>query len=260
MSGRQYRFHSTEWILGLVYEYFNRYHFEMLGIVDDSFTVNRLRTKRFCRYLSQIWRDTAIPFECKSRANHISDELCCELRDAGCFQIHIGVESFDEGVLKKIAKEVTITQIIDAIHKIRKNGVIPYCSFIIGNPGDTRETIARTVIFAKLLIDYGIAKSGVAYATPFPGTKLFLDADDLGIKKMSRSWRKYNYWDPIFETSEFTTSDLRKAMNWFEEGGLDDSKWLGVSESAFDEIESQVVSLASSVQQEQTREVAANAR
>jgi radical SAM superfamily enzyme YgiQ (UPF0313 family) len=256
MSGRRYRFHSTEWILGLVYEYFNRYRFDMLGIADDSFTVNRLRAKRFCRYLSQIWKDDSIPFECKSRANHISDELCNELSNAGCFQIHIGVESLDESVLKIIKKEITKEQVFKAIYMIRKYGVIPYCSFMIGNPGDTLETIGRTVLFAKLLIDYGIARSGVAYATPFPGTKLFEAADALGLKRMSRSWRKYNYWDPIFETSDFTAGDLRKAMGWFEEGGLGDRRWLGLSDSIVEEVRSQVVSLASQVKQDLTREVA----
>jgi radical SAM superfamily enzyme YgiQ (UPF0313 family) len=218
MSGNHYRFHSAEWLFSLLFEYRARYSFPLMVVMDDTFTVNRRRARYFCRYLDEHWSDSAkLRWTCKSRADGVDDEMCALISQAGCRSMHVGVESADQDVLDSIAKNVTLERVLEALLIARRHGISADCSFIIGHPADTLETIEKTLILARVIRDLNIGHSAIGVATPFPGTRLFEDASELEVDIAVKSWRKYNLSTPIYSTPRFSLNDLRKAALSFDD-------------------------------------------
>ena len=93
------------------------------------------------------------------------------MRDAGCFMLSIGGESGNTQILKTIKKGTKPEYIRDTVELLRKVGISSLVYFLIGLPGETRETIQETVDFAKQINpDY------VEFypATPYPGTEFLI--------------------------------------------------------------------------------------
>jgi radical SAM superfamily enzyme YgiQ (UPF0313 family) len=206
-SGSVYRMHSAEWLFSLVVYYYVKRSFQVLDVLDDTFTVNWRRTKRFCALLKAS--RAQFTMQVKSRVDFIREEVICALSEAGCTAIHIGVESADQAVLDSISKGITLEQVYSTIELMVKYGMRVNASFMIGHPSDTRESIERTLILASVINDLGV--SAVSFATPFPGTRLHRDAARLGVTIAVPSWRKYDTMTPIYFTAAFDLNDLRRA-------------------------------------------------
>lgn len=83
--------------------------------------------------------------------------------------------------------------------------MIPHASFMVGLPGETRETLRQTAEFAKSLdIQYGYH-----YLTPFPGTTLCEKIHKYDLEIITRDWSKYDANDAIVRTSELSPQDIR---------------------------------------------------
>ncbi|ABP66191.1 cobalamin B12-binding domain protein [Caldicellulosiruptor saccharolyticus DSM 8903] len=217
LSGPKYRCHSAEWLASLIYYYYKLLSFKMFGPLDDTFTANRIRLKKFLSYLKIL--EINIPWSCKSRVDVIDGELVEILYKSKCISVHIGVESGDDEVLKSIEKRITVEKVLKAITLLASKGIRAECSFIIGHPSDTLESIERTLILADKLDKCGVAISVMGICTPFPGTKIWnrlkLYELQYGLKIHTYNWRLYDLGTPIFSTNNFTLDDLRRAFFYF---------------------------------------------
>jgi hypothetical protein len=106
---------------------------------------------------------------CSSRAGTLDVELLTWMKNAGCHTLLLGVESGDEELLKEYSKGVTKDQMRKAFSLCRKLGIRTLGHFIIGLPGETEETVRKTVDFAQEL-DCDIASFNIA--VPVLGTPL----------------------------------------------------------------------------------------
>ncbi|HAA03018.1 MAG TPA: hopanoid biosynthesis associated radical SAM protein HpnJ, partial [Syntrophobacteraceae bacterium] len=102
-----------------------------------------------------------------ARAN-TSYETLKAMKEAGCRLLIVGFESGDPTVLKNIKKGVTAEQAREFMRNCRRLGISVHGDFIIGLPGETRETIERTMQFAK---DLDCETIQVSIAHSFPGTE-----------------------------------------------------------------------------------------
>ncbi|MFC1904245.1 radical SAM protein, partial [Chloroflexota bacterium] len=107
-------------------------------------------------------------------------------------------------------KDITLEQVEEAVNLTREVGLQTIGYFMIGSPGETPETISRTIGFAKRLkLDF----AQFAVAVPFPGTKLY----ELYLKNGGENvpWENFVYEGtgnrvtPLFETSALSRTDLR---------------------------------------------------
>ena len=148
----------------------DRYDLDYLLIKDDNFTLNRKRTKEFCKVLKK--RHPGLKWHCMCRVDTVDYDTLAMMKDAGLNDIFLGIESGNDDILKKAAKQVTTAMACKAVESAYKLGIKTYGAFILGLPGDNRETIQQTIDFACSL---PLNMAGFSILIPYPGTKVFDD-------------------------------------------------------------------------------------
>jgi len=220
LSGATYRCHSAEWLISYLYYYHKIYHFGSYSFLDDTFTADKVRLKKFVNYAHQL--KFYLPFICKSRADVISEDISNDLESINCVSVHIGVESGDDDVLKCINKKITLNDVYNAIKFLAFNSIRVECTFILGHPQDTKETLEKTLILANMLNHTEFTTSVIGVCTPFPGTVLWAKQNEYDMKFVINRWTQYNLVTPIFYTNNFCIDDLKKAYYFFN---MVDSKY-----------------------------------
>ncbi|WP_319582637.1 B12-binding domain-containing radical SAM protein [uncultured Pseudodesulfovibrio sp.] len=218
---RKVRFHSAKRVVDELEELVTRFGIREFYFYDDNFTVNRKRTLAICDDI--IRRGLNIRFFIALRADTTDFEVVTALKNAGCFIAWLGVESGDDEILKVIGKGVTREHIIAASDVLREVGLPFFASYIFGHPGDTEETIERTMEVARR-VDANYSKFFIAI--PYPGTKLHALAveRELIVPDDSRDLSRYHTYQNVVanfstlsdeelmarQTSAYEEFDLRK--------------------------------------------------
>lgn len=168
MFGKKFRAHSAEYVVKEIDELVNKYGIEEIEIKDDNFTADPKRVTDICNLL--IKRHYNLIWSCEARVDIASEELFTLMKKAGCWMIQIGVETGDEGVMKAIHKGITLDQVRTAVRLATKAGIKVKGFFMIGHHVDTKETINKTIKFAKSL---GLHAANFTIAVPLEGSELF---------------------------------------------------------------------------------------
>lgn len=132
---------------------------------DDTFNIQKARTIELCSKLKPL----NITWSCTSRVTTDYETLKA-MKEAGCRLLIVGYESGDPQILKNIKKGATVERARDFTRDCHKLGLLVHADFILGLPGETRESIRRTIDFAKEL-DCETIQVSVAHA--YPGTELY---------------------------------------------------------------------------------------
>jgi radical SAM superfamily enzyme YgiQ (UPF0313 family) len=125
---------------------------------DCTFTNNLVWTEKLLREM--IREKIGITWSCDVRADRIPMKIIKLMKAAGCHTICVGSDSADQKILDNIRKNVTVKQIEDAVKNVKKEGLKILLYFTFGHPGETRESIRRSIDFAKKmnpdLVTFGI--------------------------------------------------------------------------------------------------------
>jgi len=132
---------------------------------DDTFTANR----EHARAVAEKLKPLGISWTINARANCDFETLRI-MREAGLRHVVVGYETGNEQILKNIKKGVTKAQAIEFTRNCKKLGLSVHGAFIMGLPGETRETIRETIEFAK---DLDLNSIQASLASPYPGTEFF---------------------------------------------------------------------------------------
>lgn len=209
VSGARYRMRSTKNVVDEIEFLYNKYNITHYFFGDDTFTADETHCVDICREIRR--RGLKIKWEAEARANTVNDFVASEMVKAGCKHVQIGAESGDNYILKTIGKNITTDTIEKAVKTFLKHGTTVVCSFILGNPEDTAETMDKTIEFAIRIkkMAPGFSTCKFSLLTPLPGTPVYINRDKLGIKLISKNWDKYSFMDPIAETKNLTRKDLQ---------------------------------------------------
>lgn len=206
------RFRSPQNIVDEIETTIRRFKIREFFFLDSTFTANMNHTSDICNEIKK--RKVDIKWECRTRVDHVSEDLLKLMKEVGCQRIHYGVESGNPSILKILNKGFTLQQVINAI-KWTKNAKIDVLAyFMIGSPGENRRTIAQSIQFAKKLDpDWAL----FSITVPPCGTVMYERALKQGIIKRDY-WREFilgniNQVPRIaFETNEYTRDDLTKIL------------------------------------------------
>jgi hopanoid biosynthesis associated radical SAM protein HpnJ len=139
---------------------------------DDTFTDDRPRAEAIARGLGKL----GMTWSCNAKAN-VPYETLKVLKEHGLRLLLVGFETGDQQILNNIRKGTRIDRAITFMRDCHALGILVHGTFIVGLPGETRDSIARTIEFAKTLDPYSLQ---VSLAAPYPGTELYRQAQEQG--------------------------------------------------------------------------------
>lgn len=203
--GKTFRVQSPERTLDEVIHYKKQFNIKEISFKDTELTLDK-NLDKLCDLM--IKNKLNIIWSCNGRVNNVNYDLLKKMKKAGCYSITYGIESGNERILKLMKKSITLKQIRKAIEFTRKAGIQIVANFMIGNIGDTKETIEETINFSKSLdIDY----VSFSLATPFPGTEM----RELAIQNkwmLDMSMDSIRYDKCVMNATDLETEELNKCL------------------------------------------------
>jgi radical SAM superfamily enzyme YgiQ (UPF0313 family) len=139
---------------------------------DDTFTDDLPRAEAIAKRLGRL----GITWSVNAKAN-VPAETLAVLRDNGLRLLLVGYESGDQRILNNVKKGVRLDTARRFTRDAKRLGITIHGTFILGLPGETRETIAETIRFAREIDPHTIQ---VSLAAPYPGTALYAEAQRNG--------------------------------------------------------------------------------
>jgi radical SAM superfamily enzyme YgiQ (UPF0313 family) len=149
MTGRKFRLRSVEDVVEEIH-FVQKTFPEVKSIFfeDDTLTVNKERLIAFSNAL--INSDVRIPFAANSRID-LDLETMKVMKAAGCRQLCVGFESGNQDMLNEIQKGTKVDQMESFMENARKAGIIIHGCFMVGFPGETKQTAEQTISLALRL-------------------------------------------------------------------------------------------------------------
>ncbi len=175
-------------------------------VADWTFAVDKKQARTILQ--GMIAEDFGFTWSCLSRVDLMDRELMELIHRAGCDLIEFGVESGNQGMLDRYEKGTKISEIRDAFRWAKELGVSTLATFVLGLPGETRESLEQTLDLA-LEIEPTFCSFNVA--SPRMGTELrhemidsgmIQDADDQ-VLDSSRSL-------PVFSTEALSAEEVQR--------------------------------------------------
>ncbi len=169
VGGHRYRTRSPEHVLGEI-ELLQRSFPQVKEVFfdDDTFTDDRRRAEEIARRLGRL----GVTWSCNAKAN-VPYETLKIMRENGLRLLLVGYESGNQQILNNIKQGVRVDRARQFTKDCRSLGITIHGTFIVGLPGETRETIERTIEYAREINPHSIQ---VSIAAPYPGTALYEQA------------------------------------------------------------------------------------
>ncbi len=202
--GNRIRGYSSDYVIRMIKYLQENYGIKDLFIEDDNFLALRPRLKEICHTI--IDQKIDITFSVMGRIDMVNSEILDLLKRAGCWQINYGLESGSNDILKRLNKNITAEQALETLMMTKKAGIKVKGLFMLGNYGETRETIKTTLEFIKKapMDDFHIT-----CFTPLPGAESWLLAPQYGT--FNPDWRKVSMFAADnFVPNGFTKEELEK--------------------------------------------------
>jgi len=145
--GKKLRFTSVESTLGLFEQGLSRLPVRFMAVKDDTFTASRKRTLAICDAI--IERKMNFLWSCDTRVDSLDEELLYKMRLAGCQMISLGIESGSPEILEAIKKNTDTSRGLEATRAARKYGINVRYYMMLGNRGESPETVRQSVEMVK---------------------------------------------------------------------------------------------------------------
>ena len=198
--GKKVRARSVASILNELEEIYNRYHFNAVAFVDDTFNLFPKRVIEICHGI--IEKKLDLWWWCLSRIDLLlrNEEMVREMVGAGAKSVFIGVESSNPITLKELRKGINVEETVQTVEMLKRNGLEIHASYILGGLHDTVEMIHETIRFAKRL-DTNVAQFSIL--TPYPGTAVYEEVKDR-IFKWRSPWSFFDMQHLVFKHDHLT--------------------------------------------------------
>ena len=210
--GKNVRMRSPQLIIDEIKHIKKRYNINHFIFLDDTLTMNRDHILKICELI--IKEKLNITFEGSTRANLVDEKIIAKLSEAGMIRISFGLESVDENIRKLMRKEVPLESYVIANKITNKYGIETLNSCMIGLPGETKDTIKKTLSFLR--DRYEVKQANISIAVPYPGTELY----DMAKKEMHglklivddfSKFRRYNV--SVMKVGDLSPEDLIRFQN-----------------------------------------------
>lgn len=207
-GSRNVRRRSVENIIGELIRNLEEYKMESAFFADETLTTDRKRIGGICESILEKGLNKRMRWSCSTRVDAVDRELFMLMKKAGCYDMFFGFESADDRILELAGKNITTADMKKAVKIAKELEIAVHGCFILGLPGETKETIEKAWKLAKEL---DIRGTSFPIAVPFPGTRLRAMAEkgEYGLRIISGDWDNYGKQYPgVMEQGELNIEKL----------------------------------------------------
>ncbi len=213
MSGKNVRYRSAEKTIDEIETGIKKYNCRHFMFFDDTFGIDKSRYTLLLESIIARGKNREISWSCMSRVDIVDKDLLKLMKEAGCSLIYYGVESGSNRILELLDKNIDTDRIINAFRWTKDAGIKTGASFMIGVPGETKDTLKETEEFIfKLkpdLLDLSVFQ-------PYPGSQFY---NEIIAGKHNIRIKEFR-WEYFYR---MTARNL--VYQDFKEGEVDRAKW-----------------------------------
>lgn len=187
-----------------------------IGITDDIWNLDRQRAKDLCRALIKA-NLNHVPWVTVHgmKVNNTDQELFHLMKQAGCKRVGFGIENGDDWMLRNVIKKgQTVDMVRQAVKWSKKAKLQTMGFFIFGMPGETEDSMEKTI---KLALELDPDLAHFMMAAPFPGTEMWETLEEHGdVFSHNMDWSKLAIQH---DKAHFAFGSLEKEMverKWHE--------------------------------------------
>jgi anaerobic magnesium-protoporphyrin IX monomethyl ester cyclase len=211
VMGKKWRGRNPQNVVDEIEHLVHTYKVKQIDFYDDNLTLNKKRMETICDLIVKKGLDIEWYTPSGVRADTLDENLLRKMKSSGCQQIRIAPESGVQRVLDNIVKKnLNLKDVEKAVVLSKKVGIKVGCFFVIGLIGETKKDINETINYAYKLRRLGADRFYFSIAMPVYGTELYEQAKKGGFLKAGFSDEALAGVEPLIETPEFTTDDLRE--------------------------------------------------
>ncbi len=210
LAGGRYRRRSPANVVDEMARHRSEFGAREVIFFDETFGADRDAALGICRLLGR--RNLGLRWNARSRADLLDRELLGEMKAAGCWLVHLGIESASPRILRSMGKGIEPGQAAETVRLAKSAGMQVHGYFMLGYPGESRAEIEETVSFSRRI---GLDWASYTVTVPNPLTALFDEAVSRGLVSED-FWARYTAAGlkaiPRFRTEEFTESYVSRVL------------------------------------------------
>jgi radical SAM superfamily enzyme YgiQ (UPF0313 family) len=210
--GNGVRYHSVDYVIEEINQIKERFGFRHFLFLDDVFTLNKKRLLEICSQL----RPLDIRWRCYARSDDITKEILIAMKEAGCVEIGLGVESGSQKILDAVNKGLRVEDATRFVKNCKDVGITVNAFIMIGLPGETYQTVQETKRWMEKNLP---EKFGFNIYAPYVGTDIFRYPEryDLQIYPMpdEDSWVKgrQGEYKSFVSTDQLSREEILRLFN-----------------------------------------------
>jgi radical SAM superfamily enzyme YgiQ (UPF0313 family) len=185
---KPFRYHSPEYVIDLA-KHLASLEIEVISFFDDTIAVPLDRLQKICEGFIEskvFWPNRPLRWCAPLRADQVTPDLMQLMKRAGCFSVHIGVESASERMLNAMNKRTTPEINWVACNSVKDAGLSLSASYMIGLPGETEEEMLDTI---GLMQKIGSNARGFSAFQPLPGSPFYYElVGNIDLPKERMDW------------------------------------------------------------------------
>ena len=174
----------------------------------DNININTQFFKDFCEMF--VKNNLNMPWGCELRVDSITQEEARLLKQAGCHLVATGIESASPEVLKQNFKYQNPDEVLQGLKYLKQVEIPVQAYFVLGLPGETEKTFSDTIQYIKQLPFDDNDRINYFIATPYPGSRLWIEQEQFRISIFEHDFSKYDCEHVIFQTNNLSKDQLEK--------------------------------------------------
>ncbi|MFH0767121.1 MAG: radical SAM protein [Bacillota bacterium] len=178
----KYRKRSLDRVMEELNFVVRKHNINILAIYDDCFSIDKERLLDFCRRMHELRNEVGrdIKWMCQLMVSTVDRSVLKIMKEAGCFMVSYGFESYSLTVLRSMRKYITPEQIDRAYKDTLKEGINVQANFIFGDVAETKETAKITLNYWKKNCRGQVS---LGFIQPYPGSAIYQHCLNKGIIK-----------------------------------------------------------------------------
>lgn len=163
-----------------------------------------------------------VRFWCQMRPDDVTESKSALLRDAGCIQVAVGIESANpqvndaHGKCYKTHGRAYRSWIRERLSWLKSCDITTYGYFMLGMPGEDAESVGQTTDFVMHLLEIELLDSvHLSIPVPYPGTPWYHSPEKYGLEILHHEFSRYwmncdplGYGEPVFATDRLSETDV----------------------------------------------------